>query len=74
MLLDFALDFRTNLETGQYKNSLPTTKLLGDQMDMAEKGVRKKKVNVNVSVNVYVYVCVNVCVFVYMYMYMYMYL
>ena len=42
LLLDFALGLRGNLETGQYKNSLPTTKLLGDQMDMAEKGVRKK--------------------------------
>ena len=43
LLLDFALGLRGNLETGQYKNSLPTTKLLGDQMDMAEKGVRKKQ-------------------------------
>ena len=42
-LLDFALDMRANLETGQYKHSLPTTKLLGDQMDMAEQGVREKK-------------------------------
>ena len=41
LLLDFALDFRANLETGQYKNSLPTTKLLGDQMGMAEKGEKK---------------------------------
>ena len=43
-LLDFALDMRANLETGQYKHSLPTTKLLGDQMDMAEQGVREKKI------------------------------
>ena len=43
LLLDFALGLRGNLETGQYKNSLPTTKLLGDHMDMAEKGVMQKK-------------------------------
>ena len=43
LLSDFALDFRANLETGQYKDSLPTTKLLGDQMGMAETSVWRKK-------------------------------